>query len=203
MPPVKSEPAPEISDFEKERAANIAERDALLKKLTLEAQSTGLFSPKPTAKPSSQKAKKSAPAKKVKSENVAQAPRRTSARLAGLTADSEVAKRKAVTEHEAQRTAAEAKRMRVSGDLNMGDIGAGLLGTDVKEPARPYARTFGEEDIKKTTDKELKALREKMSGLQLWQSWEPNSKFRRDDFSGTYSSNVYKGSKLRLKGHMR
>ncbi|KAK2802590.1 hypothetical protein FQN51_004383 [Onygenales sp. PD_10] len=180
MPP--TEPAPELSDFEKQRAANIAERDALLKKLALEAQSSGLFTKGPStksSKPASQASKKK-PAKRVKKENEAPVPRRTSSRLAGLTADSEVAKRKAEEQYEAEKAVAQAKRMRVSGDLNMGDIivggqkwdGSSLLGLDAAPPR--FSRTFGEEDIKKTTDKDLKAMREKMSGLKLWEPWEPN-----------------------------
>lgn len=177
MPPGGSGGGEELSEFEKQRAANIAERDALLKKLTSEAQTAGLF-PKPTAAPK----KKPAP-KKPKPENKEPpAPRRTSARLAGLTADSEVAKRKADQYHEQDKREEQAKRMRVSGDLNMGDIVVGGqtwdaagLGADVtRGPSRPYMRTFGEEDVKKTTDKELKALRERMSGLRLWEPWEPN-----------------------------
>ncbi|KLJ10253.1 WD repeat-containing protein [Blastomyces silverae] len=146
-----TESVPELSDFEKQRAANIAERDALLRKLTQEAQSSGLFTKGPSTKssrPVSQSTKKT-PAKRVKKENEAPVPRRTSSRLAGLAADSEITKRKADEQYEAQKAAAQAKRMRVSGDLKMGDIIT-------------------------TTDKELKALREKMSGLNLWEPWEPN-----------------------------
>lgn len=172
-------PKEEISEFEKQRLANIAERDALLKKLTSEAQSSGLFVKPPTPAPKSS-AKKKTPAKKVKKESEAPVPRRTSARLAGLTADSEIAKRKAEEHYEATKRDAEAKRMRVSGDLNMGDIVVNGkawtgIGDDVtRKPATPYMRTFGEDDVKKTTDKELRALREKMSGLRLWEAWEPN-----------------------------
>ncbi|XHG01514.1 hypothetical protein AWENTII_004892 [Aspergillus wentii] len=58
----------ELSDFEKQRLANIAERDALLKKLTQEAQSSGLFPPK-LAKASSGdtgKAKKKPPPRRLR-----------------------------------------------------------------------------------------------------------------------------------------
>ncbi|KAL4892635.1 WD40-repeat-containing domain protein [Aspergillus ambiguus] len=63
--------------------------------------------------------------------------------------------------------------MLVSGQKLSGD---GLLGVDVvtKGVAMPYQRTFGDDDIKQTTDKDLKALREEMSGLSLWGAWEPN-----------------------------
>lgn len=171
----------ELSEFEKQRLANIAERDALLKKLTSEAQAADIFKTPLTPHPKSS-AKKKAPPKRVKKENEATVPRRTSARLAGLTADSEVAKRKAEDEYEAVKRAADAKRMRVSGDLNIGDIvvngqsWAGIGDDITRKPAAPHMRTFGEEDVKKTTDKELRALRERMNGLRLWQPWEPNRK---------------------------
>ena len=78
------------------------------------------------------------------------------------------------------------KRQRVSGDLALDDIqvsgrkwdvnGNGMFGVDVinKGYATPYERTFGDDEIDQTTDKELKALRERMSGLELWDAWEPN-----------------------------
>lgn len=186
MPREKKDESNELSEFEKQRLANIAERDALLKKLTLEAQSSGLFS-KPSPKSSSgdsSKPKKKASAKKVKQENEPPVPRRMSSRLRGITADSELAKRKADEEYEAAQRAEQAKRMRKSDSYTLNDMlvsgqklnGDSLIGVDVvtKGVAKPYERTFGEEDIKKTTDKDLKALREQMSGLQLWGPWEPN-----------------------------
>jgi WD40 repeat protein len=175
---------PEISDFEKQRLANIAERDALLKKLTLEAQQAGLYQ-KPPSKAavngSGASHKKKTLVKRVKREEDP-GPRRTSSRLAGIQADSEVAKRRADQEYEAAKEQERAKRQRVSGDLALGDIvvngrldGTSLLGTDaiLKGVVRPYERTFGEDEIKQTTDKELKSLREQMSGLKLWDAWEP------------------------------
>jgi WD repeat-containing protein 76 len=178
----------EVSDYEKQRLANIAERDALLKKLTQEAHQAGLYT-KPAsrgaANGTTQSHKRKRPAKPVKKEED-NAPRRTSSRLAGLTADSEVAKRKADQEYEAVREAERAKRQRIAGDQELGDIvvngkgwivnGKPLLGVDVinKGVARPYERTFGEDEIKETTDKELKAIRERMNVLELWDAWEPN-----------------------------
>jgi hypothetical protein len=177
-----------MSDFEQQRLANIRERDALLKKLTLEAQSAGLF-PKPSSKANDSQRKKSAPKKREKLKEETPVPRRTSSRLAGITADSEVAKRKADQEYEVAQEAARVKRQRVSGDLALEDIvvnggswengGKGFLG-DLegvsKGVARPYERTFGDKEVKMTGDKGLKALREKMSGLQLWEGWEPSRK---------------------------
>jgi WD repeat-containing protein 76 len=178
----------EVSDYEKQRLANIAERDALLKKLTQEAQQAGLYTKPPskgTPNGTSQSHKRKRLPKPDKKE-IDNAPRRTSSRLAGLTADSEVAKRKADREYEAIREAERAKRQRIAGDQELGDIvvdgkgwnvvdGKPLIGVDVinKSVAQPYMRTFGEDEIKETTDKELKAIREKMSGLALWDAWEP------------------------------
>jgi WD repeat-containing protein 76 len=178
----------EVSDYEKQRLANIAERDALLKKLTQEAQQAGLYTkppPKGTANGTDQSNKRKRSAKPVKKE-IDDTPRRTSSRLAGLTADSEVAQRKADREYEAVRDAERAKRQRIAGDHELGDIlvngtgwnvidGKPLLGVDVlnRSVAKPYERTFGDVEIKETTDKELKAIRQKMNALALWEAWEP------------------------------
>ncbi|KNG80350.1 WD domain protein [Aspergillus nomiae NRRL 13137] len=130
------------------------------------------------------KAKKKPAPKKVKKEEESPVPRRMSSRLRGIAADSEVAKRKAEEQHQAYQEAERAKRVRKSDPFSLDEIfvsgqklsGDGLLGVDVvtKGVAVPYQRTFGDDDIKKTTDKELKALRKEMSELQLWEAWEPN-----------------------------
>ena len=111
----------EISEYEQQRQANIAQRDKLLKQLALDASSAGL-GPKPISKPSNKIAsshKKKPLVKRVKEEIL---PRRTSSRLAGLTADSEIAKRKAEDEYVAVQEAARVKRQRVSGDLDLSDV---------------------------------------------------------------------------------
>ncbi|KAJ9610042.1 hypothetical protein H2200_006372 [Cladophialophora chaetospira] len=170
----------EPSDFEKQRLANIAERDALLKKLTQEAASAGLYT-KPAAIQNGQKRSatsksKGPPAKRVKKEAVEIAPRRTSSRLAGIQADSEVAKQKAEVEYERVKEVERERRQRVTGDLNFSDGNNALIGTDVilKGVAKPNERTFNEEHIRETNDKDLKKLRERMSGLELWEKWAPN-----------------------------
>ena len=129
-------------------------------------------------------------------------PRRTSSRLRGIVADSEVAKRKAEEENAALAEAERAKRRRVSGDLRLGDVivsnvrkggggvvsGAAMKGWDgiglsgVLGPARPYERTYFDEADNgsgpgTTTDKGLRALREKMGGLRLWEGFEPNREY--------------------------
>jgi hypothetical protein len=173
-------PAPlEQSDFEKQRLANIAERDALLKKLTQEAAASGLYSKAPNGGPQSgtkRAAKpKQPPAKRVKKE-IDVTPRRTSSRLAGVQADSEVAKEKAEKEYERAKEVERQKRQRVTGDLNFTDGGSsGLIGTDIilKGVAKPYERTFDDIDVKETTDKDLKKLRQRMSSLEIWDAWDP------------------------------
>ena len=173
----------ELSEYEQQRQANIAERDALLKKLALDAASAG-FAPKAAASvtATSKSHKKKGPVKRVKQEIL---PRRTSSRIAGLEADSEKAKRKAEEEYEAVQEAARIKRQRISGDLNLKDIVVAGKEWDksenffvdvVRRGAQPYERTFGETEVKETSDKELRALREKMSGLELYDGFEPNSK---------------------------
>ncbi|KAJ5238387.1 DNA damage-binding protein cmr1, partial [Penicillium chermesinum] len=167
-----------MSDIEAERQRNIAERDRLLKQLQLTGGG-GLGTPKSgrDQKPK----KKPTPKRVIKEESVA--PRRQSSRLLGLTADSEVAKRKAENDELAAKQAREAKRVRRTGSFTQDDMfvagqklsGDSLVGVDIitKGVAEPYMRTFGEDDIKKTTDKDLKALREEMNGLSLWEEWDP------------------------------
>lgn len=121
----------ELSDFEKQRLANIAERDNLLKKLTQNAQSSGVgFPPRPpTKKPlrdspssSNKNKKKPAPAPKIKDEVNETGPRRTSSRLRGIAAESEVAKRKADDEYDAFQEAERAKRVRKSDAFSFDDM---------------------------------------------------------------------------------
>ncbi|KAI1627598.1 WD40-repeat-containing domain protein [Exophiala viscosa] len=172
-----AQPVAEPSEFEKQRLANIAERDALLRKLTQEAQQAGLYTK--AAIPAAQHGQKRAakpkqpPAKRVKKEDIA--PRRTSSRLAGIQADSEVAQQKAEEQYVKAKEVERERRQRVTEDLKF-SYGTALIGTDVllKGVAMPYERTFDESDIHETTDKELKALRERMSSLELWDQWEPN-----------------------------
>lgn len=175
MPPVKKE-MPEMSAFERRRLENIAANQAILKDLSTTAEkmmpkAIHITKPKPTSR------KRAAPVKKEPVQ-----PTRTSSRLAGLEADSETAKRKAEVE---ETFAAATKRLRVSGDLNFGDVvvegkkwnrGEDFL-TGIMRGARPHHRTFTEDDIKETTDEGLKSLRERMSGLQLYEGWEPNRMF--------------------------
>lgn len=177
MPPKRAAPE-EPSDFEKQRLANIAERDKLLAELAVKknAAQAGLYA-KPAKRPASSKSK-STPVKRIKKEEIA--PRRISSRLAGIQADSEVQREKEEKMYEEQKERDIERRKRRTDDLKLRDITvnggiSGFFGSDslLRPVARPNERTFGDEEIKETTDKELKSLREKMSGLEIWDAWEP------------------------------
>ncbi|KAL8649735.1 MAG: hypothetical protein Q9210_004217 [Variospora velana] len=157
----------EISEYERQRRENIAQRDKLLRQLALDASAAGL-GPGQKPKPAKPAQKKRPAVKKIKEEVV---PRRTSSRIAGIEADSEVAKRKAEDEYVAAQEAARVKRQRISGPLDLSEVQVAGKGWDTNDNsfrdvfrrgADPGERTFGEEEVKETTDKELRALREKM-----------------------------------------
>jgi hypothetical protein len=170
----------ELSEYERKRQENIAKTQALLRNLEMEAAEAGLA---PTAnEPSSAKPKpkpRKPAVKKVKQEEIV--PRRTSSRLKGIEPDSDKAKRKAEEEHEARREADKVKRQRIGDAYNFKDIVVAGKEWDMNghfpsivKPAKPYERTFDGEDMKETTNKELRALRQKMGGLELWPEFEPN-----------------------------
>lgn len=171
-----------VSDYEAQRQEKIARNQSLLKELQLNAASAGLTAKASSNKqrPSSSALPKRKPAPKIKQEDFG--PRRTSSRLKGIVADSEVAKRKAEEETEAIIMADRVKRQRVSEDIKLGDaVVAGRHWNQTGNwlsnvgPADPYQRTFDDEEaIKTTSDKELRELREQMNKLQLWEGFEPN-----------------------------
>lgn len=171
----------EVSEYERKRQETIAKNQALFRNLALEAASTGLA---PTGRSSrasigstsSTKKRKAPP--KVKEEV---GPIRKSSRLQGIVADSEVAQRKAEEENEAFREAERAKRQRVSGDLQLGDIVTGghwnqsgnfLTGVG---PAEPYRRTFNiKDEDSKASSKDIQNLRKQLAGLDLWEGALPS-----------------------------
>jgi hypothetical protein len=197
MARVKTE-KPEMSAFERKRLENIAANQAILKDLSTTAET---MAPKPAPK-----LKKTATTRKKSTLIKREAPvaTRTSSRLAGIEADSETAKRKAEVEYEFVKEQSKAKKLRVTGDLNFSDIvvDGKKFNKDEKflsgimRGAQPYVRTFDEEDIKETTDEGLKALRERMSGLELYEGYEPN---RRCISHNSYIfANILEKSKLHL-----
>ena len=171
---------PDLDEYEQQRQANIAQRNKLLKDLALDARAAGL-GPKPASKPAAKSSthKKKPPAKKV--EEIV--PRRTSSRLQGIVADSEVAKRKTEDDYVAVQEAARIKRQRNNADMNLGDVVVRGDGWDtnqnflvdiMRRGANPYERTFSDTEVKETTDKDLRALREQMSGLELYDGFPPS-----------------------------
>lgn len=174
MAKIKSE-KPEMSAFERKRLENIAANQALLKDLSTVASK---IIPKASPKPrSSTPRKKTTP---VKREPLR--PTRQSSRIAGIDPESEAGKRKAEIDDEFAKEQAKAKRLRVAGDLNVNDIvaegkkwqkGQDFL-SGIMRGAQPNQRTFTEDDVKETTDEGLKKLREQMSGLSIYEGWEPN-----------------------------
>lgn len=125
-------------------------------------------------------AKSSAPKKKVKKEKVTQsiAPRRTSARLAGIIADSEVVHRKQEEEAAAQRELERLKRLRRSGDFRLADLGDDEVDVDsmqlmLRELARvPFDRAEFERETAGVR-KELKQIRKEMGEMSLFSRWQP------------------------------
>jgi hypothetical protein len=170
----------ELSEYERKRQENIAKTQALLRNLEMEAAEAGLAPTARSAASAKAKSKPKKPApKKIKQEEIV--PRRTSSRLKGIEADSETAKRKAEEEHDARREADKAKRQRISDSFNFSDIVVAGKGWDqsgnflsIVGPAKPYERTFDADDVKETTGGDLKALRERMNHLELWEDFEPN-----------------------------
>lgn len=177
--PVKKEA--EMSAFERKRLENIAANRAILKDISTTAKKII-----PDKKPI---AKSSTPKRKLRAEPVKREPTRptrTSSRLAGLEADSEDLKRRMAVDIEHDAARSKPKKMRLNEDLALGDVvvegkkwGGGMDGLKgIIRGAEPGIRTFTEEDIKETTDQNLKDLRLRMGGLKLYEHWMPNGKRR-------------------------
>ncbi|KAK3314284.1 WD repeat-containing protein [Apodospora peruviana] len=184
MPP-KKEPA--MSEFERKRLENIVNNNAILSGISTTVDK---IIPKPTPpKPKARASRSSTPRVKREQPSREQPLRATrqSSRLAGLDADSDTLKRKYEVEAEVEKATAKAKKMRVSGDLKLGDIKvegrkwdngmdglAGLKGLGLVRGAQPGVRTFTDDDVEETTDKGLKDLRLRMGGLKLYEKWLVN-----------------------------
>ncbi|KAF2862237.1 WD repeat-containing protein [Piedraia hortae CBS 480.64] len=171
-------PTNQVSEYERKRQEKIARNQALLQQLQLDAQQTGIGS-KSKAQPVATGQKRKRQTNKVKAESII--PRRSSARLQGIVPDSEVARKKEEAEAEAFQELQRAKRQRVSGDINLADAVVNGRTWDKNGnwltavgPAQPGERSFTPQHVRDTSDKELRSLRERMSGLQLWEGAEPN-----------------------------
>lgn len=171
--------AEEVNDYEAQRQANIAKNQALFKELNLNAASAGLAPKTKASRHSNGASKPRAKPKPRISQPVM--PTRSSSRLMGIVADSEVARQKAEDEREHFVLEQKAKRQRMGADIKIEDaVTAGQSWTqsgnwlrDV-QPANPYERTFDLEDVKNAGTADLKDLRSKMSSLELWEDFEPS-----------------------------
>ncbi|CZT14394.1 probable WD repeat-containing protein SNOG_03055 [Ramularia collo-cygni] len=166
-----------MSAYERARQEKIAQNQKLLSALQSDAAKIGISKPKASTSASSTKRKRAAAPKVKKEEDVG--PRRTSSRLKGIVADSEVARQHSEKEAEAFQEAQRVKRQRVSADIKLEDAVVNGNSWDRSwlngvGPANPGVRTFDAQDVKETSDKELKELRERMSGLELWPGAEPS-----------------------------
>ncbi|EWC47994.1 hypothetical protein DRE_02876 [Drechslerella stenobrocha 248] len=173
------------NEYERRRLENIEKNRKLLQDLEL-TQAANSFRAaaenKKAAAAASAPKPKSAQKKKPRPPPVkkeAPEPRRTSSRLRGIPAESEAAKRKAEEHDAALQEVEKSKRQRVAGALDLSDIAipgqewdrtTNFL-SDVK--GERYQRTFTEDDVSKTADGDLKALRERLMGLKLHETFEP------------------------------
>ncbi|KAK4664753.1 uncharacterized protein QC763_506590 [Podospora pseudopauciseta] len=176
MPPKKE---PVISAFERKRLENIAANNAILSGISATADK--IIPSKAT--PTKTKAKKSTPRKREPTKVAHQPATRRSTRLAGVDADNDTLKRKFEVEVEAAAEKAKAKKLRVNGDLQLGDIsvegrkweggvdGLGLLKGLSVRGAQPGVKTFDEDDVEETSDENLKELRLRMRNLKMYDKW--------------------------------
>jgi len=173
------------NEYERLRQENILKNRELLLQLQLDAASVGAT--KKAAKSSSGSASKPKN-RSVKKEPQSPLPRRKSSRLAGLPADSEIASEVAKRKYEegvaALQEAERAKRARVAGDLSF-EIKQGLV--DIAKGDR-FERTFTDENVQETTDKDLRAMRQKMMGLRLYDQHLPNGKLAKETKFTMYES---------------
>ncbi|KAF3763909.1 WD repeat-containing protein [Cryphonectria parasitica EP155] len=174
MPPKKEG----VSLFEQRRLQNIAANQAILKDISKSA--VKIAKPPPAPKPVRRKRSPVGRSERPKREPTVAT--RASSRLKGQ----DPVKRERDDNVPAALLPPErpAKKARVSDDLSLDSImvegrkfndninSLGLLLP--KMGADPGVRTFDEDDIKKTTDKDLKKLRESMNKLEMYDKWAVN-----------------------------
>lgn len=177
MPPPKKP----ISVFEQRRLQNIAANQELLQDISKTA--VKIAKPAPALK--TPRVKRAPVEKRERPKREAAVATRASSRLKG----EDPVKREAEDEQVPGRllpAERPAKKIRVSDDLDLSDVmvdgrkfatdTTALAGLLPKRGADPGVRTFDEDDIRQTTDKDLKNLREQMNGLALYDKWAVNGK---------------------------
>lgn len=149
----------ELSEYERQRQENIRKNQELLRQLQLTRDVLTPVRPSPS-RTSSHSKEKSVVQKKRKIEEEP-TPRRMSSRIRGIKADiSEAGLRNEIENEMARRLEEEKKaRERIQGDIK---VGGSFFNRDGK-----IVTMFTDEDVKNTTDKSLKSIREKMMGLKI------------------------------------
>lgn len=180
--PVKKEKEP-MSAFEQRRLQNIATNNEILRDLSNTASKIAKpAAPKPQSRP---RPKRQPVEKREQPKRERAVATRASSRLKG-----EGVKREAEDSIPASLLPPDrpAKKARVNEDLNLGDIlvegrkftnGVDAVTGLISLPrlgAEPGVRTFDEDDIKETTDEDLRNLREKMNSLEMYDKWAVNGK---------------------------
>lgn len=161
----------QLSEIEQQRLKFIAERDKLLKDLQI--QNRDIIAKTSSPKPDPSK-KRKAIIKKEKPKDEAPASRRTSARIAGIPAESEVAKRKAEEQAEAVAASDRRKRQRLSGNMSLQDVfvSGSAINTNIFDDVAQEPTNV----LVKSDEGKVKGLRETMEALSLYEQWEPNRK---------------------------
>jgi hypothetical protein len=178
--PVKKEKEA-VSAFEERRLKNIRANNEILKDLSSTASK---IAPPPPPKPQARPRPKRQPVEKREQPKRERAvATRTSSRLKGETPKREADDSAPVSLFPPDRPA---KKARVNEDLNLGDIlvegrkftnGVDAVTGLISLPrlgAEPGVRTFDEDDIKETTDEDLRKMRETMNSLELYDKWAVN-----------------------------
>lgn len=174
MPPVKKEG---MSAFEQRRLANIAENQARLSEI---AKTTVNITKVATPKVSRARKVRTPVERRVQPKREPAVGTRASSRLKG-----EEAKRELPDDTPAALMPDRpAKKSRVADDLELGKVmvegrkfadDLSVFGRLLPlRGAEPGVRTFDDDDIRGTTDKELKTLRENMRSLELYDKWAVN-----------------------------
>lgn len=164
--------------FEQRRLANMKQNQARLQDIS---KTTVKFTPSPAPKAPRVRKPRASAEKRVIPKREAAIPTRASSRLKGETP----IKREIEDDIPAALTPDRpAKKSRIADDLDLDKImvEGRKFADDMsafghllpKRGAEPGVRTFDESDIRKTTDKDLKALRESMNNLQLYSKWAVN-----------------------------
>ncbi|KAK9240804.1 WD40-repeat-containing domain protein [Lipomyces kononenkoae] len=160
-----------LSEYERQRRANIERNEALIRELELAGLSAELGPVTTSASKRQPAHKPRPPAKKAKvpKKEESPAPRRTSARLAGLQAESELARVKAEEDYVAVQEKAKAERQRVGGDIKFED-----LASDALAKLWTFDEDIDTQNEEKVIAGDIVQLRKDLSGLELFEKFEPN-----------------------------